>query len=68
MKVQITYYNLTVTLNLLGGSSVTERVLNVTAVITHFYIKKNVAQSECHYVSCSRCFQNENHQRFGLTF
>ena len=39
MKVQITYNYLTVTLNLLGGLTVTERVLNVTAVITRFYTK-----------------------------
>ena len=37
MKVQITSNHLTVTLNiLLGGFTVTKRVLNVTAVITRF--------------------------------
>ena len=40
MKVQITYNQLTVTLYLFGGLTVTERVFNVTAVITRFYIKK----------------------------
>ena len=52
MKVQITSNHLTVTLNLLGGLTVTGRVLNVTVVITRFYIK-SVAQSACHCVSCS---------------
>ena len=33
MKVQITYNHLTVTFNILGGLTVTERVLNATAVI-----------------------------------
>ena len=45
MKVQITSTHLTVTLNLLGGLIVTERVLNVTAVITRFYIKKRCSVS-----------------------
>ena len=43
MKVQITYNHLTVTLYLFGGLTVTERVFNVTAVITRFTLKKSVA-------------------------
>ena len=38
MKVQITYNTLTVTLNLPGGSTVTEKVLDVTAANTCFNI------------------------------
>ena len=56
MKVQITSNHLTVTLNiLLGGLTVTKRVLNVTAVITRFQIKAFLlAHSACHCVFCSR--------------
>ena len=50
MKVQITSNHLTVKLYLLGGLTVTERVLNVTAVIIRFYIK-SVAHSAFHCVS-----------------
>ena len=45
MNVQITSIHFTVTFSILGGLNVTETVLNVTEVITRFYIKQRCSVS-----------------------